>query len=99
MLEHAPVEAAEQVAHVLALVPADPRHVRVEARLPAAIAGAARELDPQLARGRGSAGRAFAVFARFPEPRIEPRGSADVLEIGPHAVQVQRGTRDQMDGG
>ncbi len=49
VLEHAAVRRAQDVGEVLALVGADLGHVRVQARLPAAVAGAPAELDEQLA--------------------------------------------------
>ncbi len=45
VLEHAAVGRAQDVGEVLALVGADLRHVRVQARLPAAVAGTPAELD------------------------------------------------------
>ena len=52
MLEHAAVRRAQDVREVLALVGAHLRDVRVQARLPAAVARAPAELDDQLAAVR-----------------------------------------------
>src|SRR5438270_441647 len=49
VLEHAAVRRAEDVREVLPLVGPHLRHVGVQARLPAAVAGATTELDQQLA--------------------------------------------------
>ncbi len=49
VLEHTAVGRAQDVREVLALVGTDLRDVRVQAGLPAAVAGASPELDDQLA--------------------------------------------------
>src|SRR5581483_7653696 len=90
VLEHAAVRAAEDVLEVLALVGAHPRDVRVEPGLPASVTGPAAELYEQLACVRG----APALF----EAPVEPRFAADVGEVGPDAVDVQRRPGEEMDG-
>src|SRR5436309_1897810 len=87
MLEHAPVRAAQDVLEVLALVGAHARDVRVQARLPAAVAEPAAELDEELAVVRCAA----------LEAAVEPRLAADALEVAAHAVEVERWARDQED--
>ncbi len=67
------------------------RDVRVQARLPAAIAGTAAELDDQLAAVGGAPGLLQA-------PR-KPRLPADVGQIAAHALDVDRRAGDQEDGG
>ena len=91
MLQHAAVGAAQDVGEVLALVGAHPRDVRVQARLPAAVAGTAAELDQQLA----AVGLAVGLAAGAAQPRL----SADVLQVAAHALEVDRGPGDQEDGG
>ena len=91
VLEHAAVEAAQQVAEVLLLVRADLGDVRVQARLPAAVAGAAGELDQQL----GGVGLRRPISSRRPSSHEPP---AHVVEVPADALEVERGTGDQEDG-
>ena len=85
------MQAAQQVAEVLLLVRADLGDVRVEARLPAAVAGAAR-------RTRSAARPGFGSPSDSASRPLEPRLAAHVLQVAAHALEVERGTGDQEDG-
>ena len=90
MLEHAAVGGAQDVREVLALVGADPRDVGVQAGLPAAVAGAAAELDDQLA--------AVGLAVRLLQTALQPRLAADIAQVAAHPLEVDRRARDQEDG-
>ncbi len=65
------------------------RDVRVQARLPTAIAGAATELDDQLA----AVGRLLALA----QATFEPGLPADVAQVAAHPLLIDRGAGDQED--
>src|SRR3954453_9743922 len=89
VLQHAPMCRAQDVGEVLALVGPDLGHVRVEPRLPAAVAGAASELDEQLA--------AIGCAIGLAEAALQPRLAADVSQVAAHAIHVDRRAGDQED--
>ena len=77
--------AAQDVLQVLALILADPAHVRVQARLPGAVAHPARELGEVLRVG---------VELVTVQP-LKPAFPADFLQVGGDRLVVGLGPRDQ----
>ena len=84
VLEHAAVGRAQDVGEVLAPVGAHLRDVRVQARLPAAIAGAPAELDDQLARR--------SELAVGPPPGAAPATTRRRRRAGSRACRRRRST-------
>src|ERR1700730_336725 len=113
MLQHAAVRAAEDVGEVFALVGAHLADVGIQARLPAAVAGAPAELDQQLAaidRRPGAtaclgatacpgATAGAALPLGLAQAALQPRLPADVPQVAAHPLQVDRGAGDEVDGG
>ena len=91
VLEHAAVGGAQDVGEVLALVGANLGDVRVQPGLPAAVAGAAPELDEQLA--------AVGVAVGLVQAPLQPGLPADVLQVAAHPLDVDRWAGDQEDRG
>ena len=93
VLQHAPMTAAQDVREVLAPVGANPRDVRVQPGLPAAIAGTSAELEQEFAV-TGLPTRSALLFA---QTKVQPRLPADILQVGTHPLDVDRRAGDQED--
>src|ERR1700758_1266784 len=89
VLEDRAVAAAQDVLQVLELVVADPADVRVQARLPGAVAHLAGELGEVLR----------VVVQLVAVQPLQPAVPADLPQVGGHRVVVDRGPSDQENFG